>query len=213
MLRFSHNVVGAVVASALTFSLLAAPASAQSTAAVATAAAARGVDGFGKADSKFDGLPASDIYQSGYYCDTSVPAFSTSGCEVGAMGTKPPAPRYDYLYITVPMGFTVPPMQMDCPMGLVCIDHPPTLDMSRVKGPRNAPTPGHDHFVEQTYGGMPTWWNVQVFGVTSRATYDAIEAHGSLAYIRSLIAKHDPTVMKQAPTNIFLYFALASRLK
>ena len=217
MLRFFKNMLGASVASALCCSLTIAPVAASPTAATsssnAPAAAARGVDGFGKADSKFDGMPASDIYQAGYYCDTSVRAYSTSGCEVGASGTNPPARSYDYLYITVPMGFAVPPMQMNCPMGLVCIDHPATLDMSRVGGPRNAPAPGHDHFVERTVGGYPIWWQVKVFGVTSRATYDAIEAHGSVAYIRSLIAKHDPTVMKEAPTNIFLFFAVASRLQ
>jgi len=168
----------------------------------------RGVDGFGKTDNFDAGRLTNDAYTHGFYCDTTIAAKSTTGCEVGTAFKVPPAKNFDPLYITVPLGFSVPPMQMQCPNGLVCIDHPPTIDLSAIGGPTNAMTPGHDHFTTTRNMGMPEWWDVQVIGVKNAATYRAIAQHGSFAYIESLIDKHDPNVTPPIPTNLFLYFAV-----
>ncbi len=36
------------------------------------------------------------------------------------------------------------------------------------------------------YGGRPESWNINIIGVTSRATFDAIQKHGDYAYVQKL---------------------------
>jgi hypothetical protein len=163
---------------------------------------------FGKSNDFDAGKLFENVYVQNFYCDTSVPAQSSSGCEVGTTFNKPPAPQYDPLYITVPLGFTVPMMQMQCPSGLVCVDHPPTIDESAIGGPGNAPTPGHDHFTTTLNNYKPEWWDVVVIGVKNRQTYYDIKAHGSYAYIQSLLKAKNPYVVGPVPTNLFLYFGV-----
>ncbi len=182
--------------------------SAQTTAMAMPAVWGQGANGYGKTSDFDGGYILEDVYSHGFYCDTSIASKAASGCEVGAAFQKPPAKQFDPLYITVPLGFTVPPMAMQCPSALICIDHPATIDLSLIGGPSSTMTPGHDHFTTTTNGFMPEWWNVEVVGVTSRATYYAISTHRSFQYIQSLIAKGDKTVTKPIPTNLFLYFAV-----
>ena len=198
--------LGAAVAA---LGLFAVPASAQTVAAdTANTTIGHGTDGFGKTDNFDAGRLTNDEYLHGYYCDTTIPAKSATGCEVGVKFMKPPAKSFDPLYITVPLGFSVPPMQMQCPQGLICIDHPPTIDLSAIGGPTNAVTPGHDHFTTTLNMGKPEWWAIYVIGVKNAATYNAIAEHGSYRYIESLIAKKDPNITTPIPTNLFLYFAV-----
>lgn len=189
-----------------------------------SAMASRGINGWGETGAYFDGSHATETYSKGFYCDTSVTAKSSSGCELGQAANRPPGP-YDPEYAITPVGFSVPPMQMNCASHLVCIDHPATLDQSRVAKPLakamkttvaallpmlgNTPLPGHDHFLTTLHNGAPEWWNVEIIPVTSRATYDAILRHRSYRYIQTLLAAKDPTLMKAVPTNLFLYFAAA----
>ncbi len=177
----------------------------------ANVAATRGsgsTNEFGKTNDYNEGRLDEDVYTHKWYCDTTIPSKSVTGCEVGKTFRVPPTRQFDPLYITVPLGFTVPPMNMQCPQGLVCVDHPPTIDLSAIRGPAEALTPGHDHFTTTDNGGVPEFWNVVVVGVTSRATYDSIAAHRSAEYIFALIKNHDPHVTKLIPTNLFLYFAV-----
>ena len=165
-------------------------------------------------------------YNHGYYCDTRVSSKSTSGCEAGAPATvtKPAGgPNHvDPLYITVPLGFSVP-MAMDCPAGITCIDHPDTIDLTRLASAlapifkasvadltpalANFRTPGHDHFISVPGDPKPEWWNVEVIGVADPAVYKAIQAKGTLAYIRTLQKAKNPAVTPDIPTNLFLYFS------
>jgi hypothetical protein len=167
-----------------------------------------GTDEFGKTSDYDAGRLLEDVYSKGYYCDTSVPAMSATGCEVGTFYNTPPAAQFDPLYITVPLGFNVPPMQMQCPSALVCVDHPATIDLTAIGGPANAATPGHDHFTTTLFHFKPEWWNVLVVGVTNRTTWDAIKLHADFAYINRLIKAKDPSVTAPIPTNLFLYFAV-----
>jgi len=171
-------------------------------------AAASPLPHFGKTNDFDGGRLFEDVYTKSFYCDATVPAKSSTGCEVGANYKVPPAKNFDPLYITVPLGFTVPPMQMQCPNGVVCVDHPATVDLSLIGGPVNAMTPGHDHFTTTVNGYLPEWWHVLVIGVKNQATYDAIKRNGSFYYITQLLAKKDPNVTAPIPTNLFLYFAV-----
>jgi hypothetical protein len=177
---------------------------------------------YGQTVGFYKGSPVQFTYTKGFFCDTTVAATSATGCEVGQTFNRPPAPSYDPLYITVPLGFTVPPMKMDCPSGLKCVDHPATLDLTRLATAlapvfkttpalllpalRDFVTPGHDHFLTTLNNGQPEWWDVQVVGVTSKAVYDDIHEHGSFSYIEKLISEKNPNVVGPIPTNLFLYF-------
>jgi hypothetical protein len=177
---------------------------------------------FGKTVGFYQGSTVDLTYTKGFWCDTTVTATSTSGCEVGQKWNEAPATQHDPLYITVPLGFTVPMNQMDCPDKLRCVDHPGTLDLTRLASAlapifgttpeklmpalRNFQTPGHDHFLTDLNNGNPEWWDVYVVGVTSRSVYDNIHAHGSFGYIQQLINAKNPHVVGPIPTNLFLYF-------
>jgi hypothetical protein len=148
---------------------------------------------------------------------------ATSGCEAGANFTKAPSMNYDPLYITVPLGFNVPAMSMECPAGLVCVDHPGTIDLSRLEPAlkglypsltdaqlttalTNAATPGHEHFITTTNGRKAEWWDVKVIGVTSLKEWNAINAHKSFAFLNTQVKKKLTTGV--IPTNLFLYFSV-----
>jgi hypothetical protein len=187
----------------------------------------RGVGEFGMTAANYEGVSLPFTYSKGFYCDTGVASSATSGCEAGANFNSPPpaAKHFDPLYITVPLGFTEPMNMLQCPDGLVCVDHPGTIDLTRLEPAlkplypgltdeqltaalKNFAVPGHDHFITDTNRGNPEWWDVKVVGVTSPTTYAAIQAHKSFGYIANLINAHDPSVVGPIPTNLFLYFSV-----
>jgi hypothetical protein len=184
-----------------------------------------GINEFGMTSSFFNGGTVNFNYTFGFYCDRTVSAASSSGCEVGANYVKPPQKDFDPLYITVPLGFNQPMNMEECPANLVCVDHPGTLDLTRIESAlkplypkltnaqltdalKNFATPGHDHFITTTNEGQPEWWDVKVIGVTSQSVFNDIRAHKSLAYIQQLQAAHNPNVTAAIPTNLFLYFGV-----
>jgi hypothetical protein len=189
--------------------------------AAAGTAASHGPNEYGMTMGNYHGDHVGLTYTHGFWCDLSVPAASSTHCEVGAKWHAAPSAQHDPLFITVPLGFTVN-HQMDCPDKLTCVDHPATLDLTRLAGAlapifhttpsaltpalRNFQTPGHDHFVADLNEGKAEWWDVYVVGVTDRATYDDIQVHQSYRYIKSLIQAKNAHVVGPIPTNLFLYF-------
>jgi hypothetical protein len=183
----------------------------------------RGIDEFGMTKAFFKGHAARFTYTKGFWCDRHVRSTASSGCEAGAKWTKAPARQHDPLYITVPLGFGVKPMRMDCPTGLVCVDHPGTIDLRRLEPAlkplypqltgrqlrqalSNYPTPGHQHFITDKNGGRPEWWDVRVVGVTSKVEYRKITRHESAHYLLRQVAEKKTTGV--IPTNLFLYFGV-----
>jgi hypothetical protein len=200
-------------------------AAAASTAAPASNAMSKGmgINEYGMTKSFFNGGTVSFTYSKGYYCDKSVSSAATSGCEVGANYKVAPASNFDPLYITVPLGFTVPAMSMECPATLVCVDHPGTIDLSRLEPDlkalypkltaaqltaalKNSATPGHEHFITTTNGGKAEWWDVKVVGVTSLSEWNAINAHKSFTFLNQQVTAKKTTAI--IPTNLFLYFSV-----
>ena len=187
-------------------------------------AAGHGPMEFGMTAGFYQGHSVNFTYTHGFWCDTTVPAASATKCEVGAKWNHAPSAQHDPLYITVPLGFNVPMGSIDCPSKLICVDHPGTIDLSRLAAAlapifkttpaalapalRDFATPGHDHFLTDLNGGKPEWWDVYVVGVTSPTVYKQIHAARSFAYIQHLIATHNPNVVGPIPTNLFLYFAV-----
>lgn len=182
----------------------------------------RGVDEFGMTMGAYHGRTSSFTYTKGFFCDTSIASAATTGCEVGEDAKVAPSKWTEPLYITVPLGFT-PKKTPDCPAGLVCVDHPMTMDLTRL-APALAPlykttpeklmpalknfsTPGHDHFITDRAGGKAIWWDVQVVGVTDPTVYKNIQAHHSFRYVKSLMDAKNPNVLGPIPTNLYLFFA------
>lgn len=187
-------------------------------------AAGRGIPEYGMTGAFYKGTRVSFTYTKGFYCDTTVHSFASSKCEGGAAYKKPPAKQFDPLYITVPLGFSQPMNMVDCPSGLVCVDHPGTIDLTRLEKAlkplypsltdaqltaalKNFPVPEHDHYINDVNNRRGEWWDVQVVGVTSRAVYNNIRAHESTGYIQYLIKHKNKNVVGPIPTNLFLYFA------
>jgi hypothetical protein len=182
-----------------------------------------GINEFGMTKAFFNGGTVSFTYSKGYYCDKSVTSAATSGCEAGANYKVPPAKNFDPLYILVPLGFAAPSMSMECPSALVCVDHPGTIDLSRLEPDlkalypkltaaqltaalKNSATPGHQHYITTTNGGQAEWWDVKVIGVTSLSEYNAINAHMTFAYLTQQVNAKKTTPI--IPTNLFLYFSV-----
>ncbi len=182
-----------------------------------------GVNEYGMTKAYFQGQTVNFTYTQGFYCDRHVASAASSGCEAGAPFKVAPAMNYDPLYITVPLGFSVPTMTMDCPTGLVCVDHPGTIDLSRLEPAlkglypqlsaaqltaalKNSAVPGHEHFITTLNGKRPEWWDVDVVGVTSLKEWNAINAHRSFSFLNQQVKKQLTTGI--IPTNLFLYFSV-----
>jgi hypothetical protein len=184
----------------------------------------RGIPGYGMTHGYFKGVPVGFTYTKGFYCDTSVASTASSGCEAGANFKNPPAKDFDPLFITVPLGFSRPMDMIQCPAKLVCIDHPGTIDLTRLEPAlkslypqltdaqltaalKNFATPEHDHFITTANWRKAEWWDVKVIGVTSGKTFDNIRQHKSYGYIQQLLKSGDKSVVGPIDTNLFLYFA------
>jgi len=185
----------------------------------------QGINEFGMTAAYYKHQALDFTYTKGFFCDTSVASSASSGCEVGQTYNTPPSPQFDPLYITVPLGFSIPMNMQQCPATLVCVDHPGNVDLTRLETAlkplypsltnaqltaalQNLAVPGHDHFITDTNNFRPEWWDVKVVGVTSPATYAAIVHHRSFDYIQHLINEKDPHVVGPIPSNLFLFFAV-----
>lgn len=185
--------------------------------------AGRGIPEFGLTRANFQGHTLNFRYTKGFFCDTSVSAQSSSGCEVGKKFRNAPAAHFDPLFVLVPLGFKLPAMSMECPAGLVCVDHPGTLDLTRIEPAlkplyptltdaqltsalKNFATPGHDHFITDRNNGRPEWWDVRVVGVTNKAEYNRIVDHKSAGYLLKQVKAGKTTPVLR--TNLFLFFSV-----
>ena len=167
---------------------------------------------FGFTPGWFDGQTVQFFYHKPFFCQTPVedglPVGSTSGCEVGSDGTVDPRPgNIPILFVVTPIGFRPAEDTLHCPVVGNCINHPHTLDVSRVFGPgtENVPLPAHSHVVAQASGN---WWELHVVGVKDPATWDKIVAGKSLATLRALQAA-DPAgdkITAEILTNTYLFF-------
>jgi hypothetical protein len=174
------------------------------------------VDGadFGFTDGWLDGRTVRFFYHKPFFCRTPVedalPVGSSSGCEVGSDGTVDPrGGNIPELYVMTPLGFRPDESTLQCPVVGHCINHPSTIDLSRLFGPSvaNAPLPAHSHIVEETSGN---WWELEVIGVKDLATWNAVVVGKSLETVRALQAA-DPGavhITPDIPTNTYLFFGV-----
>ncbi|HKT60165.1 MAG TPA: hypothetical protein VJQ46_08950 [Gemmatimonadales bacterium] len=172
------------------------------------------VDGaeFGFTDGWLAGQTVSFFYHKPFFCRTPVadglPVGSTTDCEAGSDGTVDPRPgNIPILFVMTPLGFVPDISTLQCPTLGHCINHPSTIDLSRLFGSSvaNAPLPRHSHIIDQRSGN---WWELHVIGVKDLATWNAVVAGKSLATVRALQAA-DPSATHITPdilTNTYLFF-------
>ncbi|HEV2084086.1 MAG TPA: hypothetical protein VGR09_03315 [Gemmatimonadales bacterium] len=154
------------------------------------------------------------FYHKPFFCRTPVedgnPVGSTTDCEAGSDGTVDPRPGHiPTLFVMTPLGFRPEESTLQCPVVGHCINHPSTIDLSRLFGPTtaNAPLPAHSHIVDRVSGN---WWELAVVGVKDLATWNQVVAGKSLATVRALQAA-DPNgdhITGDTPTNAYLFFAV-----
>jgi hypothetical protein len=169
------------------------------------------------------------LYTESYYCDTSVPAASSTGCEAGQdANTVPPGvdggvvPTLDNpspggldpVYTPTPIYASPAVPYTQCSMLIVCIDHPDTIDLSRLSSVlgapaaalENVPLPSHDHLLTTRNGDQPEWWEIIAIPVTTPAGLAAVEKAKSYDAVAALENVPGSGVLGEVPTNAYLWF-------
>lgn len=150
-------------------------------------------------------------YAQNFFCDTSVPAATASGCEVGTAANRGPVANADrsVLYVLVPLFANPTPAPM-CAVAS-CPNHPLDIDLSRIAGALGAapgavqsvPLPAHSHILDGPAGG---WWQVKVVAVTNQSAWAQLAAGKSESEMDALIATPNSGVVGPVPTNLYLFF-------
>ncbi len=151
-----------------------------------------------------DGETVTFFYNKDFFCKEPPASGATSDCELGAEPqVMPRGGNIPVVYVMTPL-FAPAPANLHCPVAGSCINHPSTIDLSRVFGPgtENAALPPHSHIVDEKAGG---WWEIEVVGVTDPAVWQQVEAGKDLATVRRLQAAGSG-ITGDIPTNLFLFF-------
>jgi hypothetical protein len=147
-------------------------------------------------------------HTNNFFCAQPPSSGATSGCEVGAESQTDPRPggnKIPFLYVMTPQGFVPDPSTLHCPTVGMCINHPSTIDLSRIGGSSNAPLPAHSHVIDTKTGN---WWEIIVIGVKDIDTWNQVVAGKSLSTVRTLQA-NDPSqthITSDIRTNAYLFF-------
>jgi hypothetical protein len=188
------------------------PSSSQ-TSAVADA---HGGASVGFTDGWENGTTVSFFYTKNFFCAEPPESGAPTQCEIGEDGTVDPRPgKIPVLYVMTPTGFTPDASTLQCPIAGNCINHPSTIDLSRVFGPgfADVPLPAHSHIIDsdlpesRANGGQAGWWEIEVIGVSSPSVWDQIVAGKSLATVRALQAA-GVGITGDIPSNAYLFFSV-----
>ncbi|HEY8701822.1 MAG TPA: hypothetical protein VIM08_12820 [Arthrobacter sp.] len=155
-------------------------------------------------------------YAQNFFCDHSVAASSSSGCEVGQDSNVGPVPNADRneLYVVVPLFANPSPAPM-CAVAS-CPNHPLTIDLSRIAGAlgatpaavANLPLPAHSHILAAPGGG---WWDIKVVAVTNQTAWAQLAAGKSEATMDALLNTANSGVVGPIPTNFYLFFNIVGQ--
>ncbi len=157
-----------------------------------------------------NGRTATFHYTKNFFCKTPPTSGASSKCELGATYDAIPAKSFDPLYVLVPLGFTPKAGTLQCPTPGKCIDHPDTIDLSRVfgAGTENALLPPHSHIVTTNNMAQSEWWNVIVVGVKSPNVWNQIVSAKSYDEVQEQRVRDSADITDNIPTNLFLFFSV-----
>ena len=148
-----------------------------------------------------DGEEVDLRYTRQYFCAEPPESAAPSNCEVGAPAdVAPRSGPIPKIYALAPVGFQPDPATLHCKGGILCINHPPMLDLSRLGLPTNVSAPAHSHVLSDRQGG---WHNTVNIRVPSLEAWNAIAAAKSLAKVRELQAAG--RVGPDIPTNVYFF--------
>lgn len=146
-------------------------------------------------------------YTKLYFCAEPPESGASSDCVVGAPAEVEPRPGpIPLLYAIAAPGIRPDPATLHCQPAAPCLNHPTTLDVSRIGGPASVLALPHSHIVTSRRGGWHQTVNIRVFDLN---VWNQIVAAKSLAKVRELQA--DPSVggagliSQDTPTNIYFF--------
>lgn len=159
-----------------------------------------------------DGKTVTFFYNKPFFCAEPPESGADSNCELGAEPTVAPrGGRIPVLYVMTPLGFRPDESTLQCPVVGSCINHPSTLDVSRVFGPgtENFALPAHSHVIgeEDMPNANAGWWEIEVVGVTDPAVWNQVAQGKSLETVRALQAAGQG-ITGDIPTNLYLFFGV-----
>ena len=154
----------------------------------------------------FNGRTVRLEYSHTFFCTEPPSSGATSHCEAGlaAMKMPPSGPVVSSIYELIPLGFTPPSSTVQCPAQ--CIDHPRTMDLSRVFGGlgANATLPARSLVIEDQEHFQSTWWPVVLVGVKNLDAWNTIATAKSVDAVDACQASGDCAT--EVETNAFVFF-------
>lgn len=166
--------------------------------------------GIGQTAAWLQGRTVQIRYSHPYFCATPPASGATSNCEAGAGASQPPTGGsvVSPIYVMVPLGFTPPTHTLQCPVAGNCIDHPSTIDLSRLfgTGASNVALPPHSHILVNSEQNQSAWWPVVVIGVTNPHAWTQIVQGRSYQTVRQIRRTHASWLTANVPTNLYLFF-------
>lgn len=163
----------------------------------------------GFTDGWLDGKTVQFFYSKfSFFCKEPPTSGADSNCEAGEEAqSKPKGGDIPVIYVMTPLGFRPNDATLQCPEVGNCINHPNTIDVSRVlgAGTENLALPAHSHIIEEDKNG---WWEIEVIGVKDPAVWDQIVAGKDLKTVRALQAdpQNADKITGDIATNSFLFF-------
>jgi hypothetical protein len=152
-------------------------------------------------------------YSHAYFCEEPPTSGAGSHCELGKARQSGPTSGavVSPLRVVVPLGFTPPASTLQCPTAGQCIDHPSTIDLSRVfgAGTETAALPPHSHILVDAEVHQSTWWPVRVIGVQKLRAWNRVVSHKSEAAVKACQKAGNCTA--DIPTNLLLFFQVLQR--
>jgi hypothetical protein len=145
-------------------------------------------------------------YSHDFFCHQPPPSGASSQCEAGSNSeaSPPSGPVVSPIRTVTPQGFSPPESTLQCPVAGQCIDHPHTIDLSRLMGDSNATLPPHSHILVDDESFQSTWWPVVVVGVKNIRAWNEIVRAKSEAAVEACQSAGNCT--PDIPTNTFLFF-------
>jgi len=150
-----------------------------------------------------DGETMALRYTRLYFCAEPPESAAPSGCEVGeGPAIAPRSGPIPKIYALAPAGFVPDPSTVHCGGGVVCLNHPPMLDVTRLNLPVSVVfAPAHSHVIGSRQAG---WHNTVNIRVPTIEAWNAIAATKNLTTVRDLQSRG--LVGPDIPTNVYFFF-------